>query len=60
MLAQCLTGLPVKTLHFTSLDWGCVCMDGGDVGRRMVVTARLTKRNVCFKKFYLIVNFLIL
>ena len=42
------------------LDWGCVCMDGGDVGRRMVVTARLTKRNVCFKKFYLIVNFLIL
>ena len=35
-------------------------MDGGDVGRRMVVTERLTQRNVCFKKFYLIVNFLIL
>ena len=38
-----------------------VCLYGWwDVGRWMVVTARLTKPNVCFKKFYLIVNFLIL
>ena len=45
------------------LDCGCICVDGEDVGRPMVVTARLMKRKtVCFKNvcMYVCKSFILL